>query len=152
MATTSVHAREAVGAWQGWAAFSDAEPRRCYAIAGPDFARAPGWASVASWPGRNRRTEVHFRLTRAARPGSAAIADVDGAPFALTVRGADAWAATRDGERALVAAMRRGVSLRVQSRDERGRPFVDGYRLAGAASAIDAALIACARSSASTRG
>lgn len=138
-------AREGLGAWRGWASFSDATPRRCYAIAAPEGARAPAWASVSVWPERGRRGEVHVRLSRPARPGSAAIADVNGAPFALAARGADAWAATREGERALVAAMRRGVALRVTARDERGRSFADIYRLNGAATAIDAALIACAR-------
>lgn len=136
--------RTPVGAWAGWAAFADEGPRPCYAIAAPELARAPAWTSVAVWPARGRRGELHVRLSRAVRPGSAVIATVDDVPFALVARGANAWAATREGERAQVAAMRRGVSMRIQSRDERGRAFTDAYRLGGAASAIDAALIACA--------
>ena len=107
-------------------------------------AGAEGWAAVSAWPKRNVRGELHFRLSRVVRPGSAVILTIDDVPFTLTASGRDAWAATRDGERAAVAAMRRGVAMAVRSRDERGRAFLNGYRLAGAASAIDAMLIACA--------
>lgn len=141
-----VHARDLVGVYSGWAAFAEPAARRCHATAGAEPPAAGDAAlSVSAWPGRNVRGEVHARLSRPSRPGSAVILSIDGAPFTLAARGRDAWAATRDGERAMVAAMRRGVGARVYGRDERGRQIADGYRLAGAASAIDAMLIACAR-------
>ena len=46
---------------------------------------------------------------------------------------------------AIIAAMRTSSSMTVYSNDTRGRRFSDTYALAGSASAIDAASLACMR-------
>ena len=107
-------------------------------ITGGDQARA----SVTF--GRDRNGEVHFRLSRAARPGSYALLVAGGEPFQLVTRGADAWSRGPAQEAAVLAAIRRSGDLRVRFRTERGG-FTDRYLLAGAPTAIDAAATACSR-------
>ena len=64
--------------------------------------------------------------------------------FALVGRGADAWATDGPSDRAIVAAMRGGRSMSVETVAAGGAPFADVYALTGAATAIDAAALACA--------
>jgi hypothetical protein len=63
----------------------------------------------------------------------------------LTAGGGDAWPRSDGDNAAIVAAMRSAGSMTVNARDARGRPFANTWALPGAASAMDAALIGCAR-------
>ena len=59
---------------------------------------------------------------------------------AVLLRGSSS---ARSSNAALVAAMRGGRSMSIESVAENGAPFVDVYALAGAATAIDAAALGC---------
>lgn len=139
--------REAVGTFGRWGAFSDTSPRRCFAIAEPvETVRGPvnrGFASVATWPGARQRAQLHVRLSRPRDPRAAVTLSIGERRFALTAGAADAWAPDTRTDRAIVAAMRSGRSLSVESVAARGGPFADVYALGGAATAIDAAAVAC---------
>ena len=63
----------------------------------------------------------------------------------LTGGGGDAWAVDRRMDAAIVAAMRSAGSMTVSARDSAGRGFSNSWTLAGAASAMDAATLGCAR-------
>ena len=65
--------------------------------------------------------------------------------FALVAGAADAWAADRRMDAAVVAAMRSSATMSVTARTASGRTFTDTYPLAGAASAMDAAMLGCAQ-------
>lgn len=146
--------REAIGVWKAWGAFRDRTPQgpviRCFAIARPlaDNRRRDGWASIARWPERGPAASLHVRLSRP-RDRSAAvtlsIAGVGGERrFTLAANTLDAWAADAPSDRAIVAALRGSRSMSVEAVGPGGRPFADTYALAGAATAIDAAVLACA--------
>ena len=141
--------RQALGIFWQWGAFAEQDPRRCFAIAEPHRSPKPRewkpFASVATWPARREREQVHFRLSRRKRPGSAVLLRIDGRTFQLLGGGIDAWAPDRSADAVIVAAMRRGVDMVVETRSDRGRLVRDHYQLRGAATAIDAAAIACAR-------
>lgn len=147
VAGTAAGARETVGVYGGWGSFRDDAPARCYAVAGPaDLPRSvssPTFVSIASWPTRRVVNQVHVRLGREARDGSAILLSIDGQVFQLVGRRFDAWAPSHAVDRAVVAAMRTGIDLRVSARDRNGNAFTDRYALSGAASAIDAAALAC---------
>jgi len=68
---------------------------------------------------------------------------VGGAAFRLVAEGHSAWASDRHADARIVTAIRSGSSMSVSSVARDGTPFADGYRLRGAASAIDSALLAC---------
>lgn len=145
---TPAAARDSLGVFDGWGAFRDASPPRCYAIAEPMRSRGGEWkpfASVARWPAQRIRAQVHFRLSRERRAGARVTLTVGDRSFALTGSGAEAWAPDQRTDAAIVAAMRSERSMIVASVSAGGRAFSDGYLLKGAASAIDAAGIGCAR-------
>lgn len=143
-------ARDSVGVFGTWGAFRDAKVPRCYAIS---MARAakPGdfqpYATVGHWPKRQLRNQVHVRLSRRVAERGAVTLTAGGRRFALAGNGANAWAADRAMDAGIVAAMRSATQMRVNAVGANGRRFADTYPLAGAASAIDAAALACARAS-----
>lgn len=137
---------QALGAWGSWGAFR--QEGRCYAISQPWQAPdAQGWqpfASVGTWPGRARGGQLHIRLSRAARAGSAVLLRIDGRTFQLAGSGRDAWASDGRADADIQMAMRTGIDLVVETRATDGVAVRDLYRLRGAATAMDAASIACA--------
>lgn len=148
LVTVPAEARDPLGIFFRWGAFAQKAPRNCYATAasvasarGKDRARA----SVAYWPDRGVGPQLHLRLSREKRPGSAVILRVDGRIFQLAGAGRDAWAPDERADAAIVAAMRTGVEMRVESHSRDGGRIRDRYLLRGAASAIDSAAFACAR-------
>ncbi len=128
-----------------WGAFAGGG--RCYAIAQPFRAPDPeGWrpfASVGHWPARRLRGQLHVRLSREKRPGSAVLLRIDGRSFQLRGGGRDAWAPDARADEEILSAMRTGIDMVVETRSTRGALVRDQYRLRGAATAMDAAALAC---------
>lgn len=145
LATPAAAQRRALGTWSFWGAFRD--NARCFAIAEPiDPPRDAGpFASVGWWPGRGLSGQVHIRLGAEKRPGSAVLLRIDGRTFQLAAGPRDAWAPDAHGDAEILAAMRTGIEMTVETRSPRGGLLRDTYRLRGAATAIDAAAIACRR-------
>ena len=141
--------RSPLGVFGEWGSFTEDNPRRCFAIAEPHRSpKARGWrpfASIAFWPARGVRNQLHFRLSREKRPGSAVILRIDDGSFQLIGGGNTAWAPNPRADAQIITAMRRGLDMTVETRSTTGRRVRDQYRLRGAATAIDAAAIACAR-------
>ena len=133
-----------LGAYGGWAAFRDGA--RCYAISEPVQASGGGeaqaFAAVGIWPGRG--AQVNIRLSREKRAGSAVLLRIDGRLFQLAAGARDAWAPDASADAEIQAAMRTGVDLAVETRAIDGLLVRDLYQLRGAATAMDAAAIACA--------
>jgi hypothetical protein len=78
------------------------------------------------------------------RAGAAVMLRIDDQPFLLVSRANWAWSDGPLQERAIIAALRDGTRMTVESRDAAGQRFIDPYSLDGAATAIDAAAAACA--------
>lgn len=147
LASPALAQRRAVGTWFFWGAFRDNE--RCFAITEPQSASADEgqrpFASVAWWPGRGLAGQLHIRLGREKRQGSAVLLRVDGRTFQLVSGPRDAWAPDARADAEIVAAIRTGIDMNIETRSARGLIMRDSYRLRGAATAIDAAAIACRR-------
>ena len=143
----SLAAKDSLGVFDGWGAFRDPAVPRCYAIAESEkpAGGAQGYADVATWPRQGVRGQVHFRLSRALAPSPRLSLSLGGARFELSGGGADAWARDRQTDAAIVAAMRSAESMSVSGIDKAGRRFADRYELKGAATAMDAATVGCAR-------
>jgi len=136
--------QESLGVFGTWGAFR--EPGRCYAIAAPEGAGRSGgaaFAAVSWWPRRGIRGQLHFRLERRKRPGSAVLLRVDERTFQLIGGGADAWAPDARSDADIVTAMRTGLAMAIETRAEGGGLLRSVYPLRGAASAVDAAAIGC---------
>ena len=148
-AATPATARDALGVYERWGAFRDPSPQRCYAIAEP--VRAGGatrwrpFASIATWPGQGVRNQLHLRLSRERHPRARVTLSIGERRFELIAGRSDAWAADARTDAAIVAAIRSGRSMSVETLSAGGTPFADVYALRGAATAIDAAALGCVR-------
>lgn len=147
---TAATDRSAIAIFRSWGAFREGAadaPSRCFAIAEPPpYSASAGhgaFASVASWPAKRIRAQVAIRLSHPTRDASKVTLSIGDAAFPLIVRGQSAWAHDRRQDAAIVAAMRSGSSMSVSAVGANGNAFADAYRLRGAASAIDAAMLAC---------
>lgn len=137
-------AREAIGVFDGWGAFTDGGPRHCYAIARPvgPVGGLP-FAAIATWPGQGARNQLHIRLSRTRDPRARVTLSVGERRFELVAGDADAWAPDPRTDAAIVAAIRASRAMSVETLARGGQPFADTYALRGAATAIDAASLGC---------
>lgn len=141
-------ARDGLGMFGRWASFRDRQVPRCYAIA----MAAPStkqrayqpYADVAWWPRQQVRGQVHFRLSRNLQTNAPIMLSIGDQKIALTGGGGDAWAPDKRGDAAVIAAMRSATNMTVSARDAGGNGFSNTWDLAGAATAMDAAAVACA--------
>jgi hypothetical protein len=147
---TPVLAKDHLGIYSDWAAFRDASVPRCYAIA----KAAPSsrqrdfdpFATIGTWPDRNIRGQVHFRVSRNLRSGKPITLTLGKKSFTLVGGGGDAWAKNKSMDAQIVAAMRSAREMVVKATDSKGRRFSNTYALKGAATAMDAATLGCANS------
>ncbi|MDG2533258.1 invasion associated locus B family protein [Sphingomonas sp. HITSZ_GF] len=141
-----LQAREALGVYASWGAFRDPSPRRCFAIAQPveKYREARPFASIATWPRDGVRNQLHIRLSRVRAANAQVTLSIGERRFELQAGDSDAWAPDARTDAAIVAAMRSGRSMSVETMSAAGAPFADSYALKGAATAIDAAALGCA--------
>lgn len=143
---TAAQARTSLGMFEGWGAFRDDRPLRCYAIAQPEESSGGKWrpfATVSTWPGQRVRGQVHFRLSYPVMPGKPVVLRIDAKQWPLIAGTADAWAVNAQHDAGIVAAMRNGVVMSVSATGSKGGSFKEVYPLKGAASAMDAASLGC---------
>lgn len=142
-------ARDSLGVFDGWGAFRDPLVPRCYAIAQPATVRGKRqyrpFASVGHWPMRGVRGQFHLRLSRAMAQDSTVTLTIGVRRFTLAGGGGDAWAADKAMDAAIVAAMRSAREMTASADGADGRVVRNVYLLKGAATALDAAALGCAR-------
>jgi hypothetical protein len=142
IAASPALARDSLGVFDGWAAFRDpatqTSSQRCYAIAETENG-AGGYATVGFWPQARVRAQVHIGLPRAMTRGTGTLS-IGTRRFIMMVRGRGMWARDARMDAAIVAAMRGERSMTASAGGWSGR-----WVLAGAATAIDAAALGCAR-------
>lgn len=141
-----LQARVPLGTFESWGAFRDPSPLRCFAIAGPveKHRDAQPFASIATWPRDGVRNQLHIRLSRVRAANARVTLSIGERRFELQAGDADAWAPDARTDAAIVAAMRAGRSMSVETLGANGTAFADSYALKGAATAIDAAALGCA--------
>jgi Invasion associated locus B (IalB) protein len=138
-------ARDSLGVYSDWAAFRDDSPSRCYAIAKPSRSvDSQPYATVATWPDKGLRGQLHFRLSRETSEEATATLNIGDAGFELVASGRNAWAKDSAMDAAIIAAMRSASRMTIAARGSNGARFSDRYSLAGAATAMDAATVGCA--------
>ncbi len=149
MLASPAMARSSLGIFGDWGAFRDPRLPRCYAISKGERSKGARdfepYATIGTWPRRKVRNQVHVRLSRRLASDPKVVLRVGGDSYRLTAGEADAWAVDKRMDAAIVAAMRNGSRMSVSATDRGGNRFSDEYSLAGVATAIDAATIACAR-------
>lgn len=138
-------ARDTLGVFNSWGAFRDnapnGSPRRCYAIATPEEASTPGiYVTIGFWPAARVRSQIHFRLARAVAADAQPVLRIDDRRFPLIARGQGLWAADPRADATIIAALRGGSVMQVGAGNQSAI-----WPLRGAATAIDAAALGCAR-------
>ena len=144
-------AKDSLGVYSNWAVFRDASVPRCYTIAKAEDPRRASeqqrdytpYLTVASWPLRDIRNQLHIRMSRKLAPSKNLKLVVGSRSFTLTGGGGDAWAKDKAMDAAIVAAMRSASTLLVRGTDASGKRFTDRYQLNDVATAIDAAMLGC---------
>lgn len=139
-AAAPVQARTALGQFDRWGAFRE-PPGRCFAMAEPTGRRQsrdrPFVAITRMRGGGSPR--LYITPSRPPRADTPLRLEIGDRSFALAGSGgADA----REDAR-IITAIRHADRLRVLGVDGHGRRFHDDYSLAGAPSAIDAAIVGC---------
>ena len=143
---TPALARDSLGVFGDWGAFRDPETPRCYAIAEPESATiAGGYATIGFWPADRVRSQIFLRFPRPLDTRRAPALTIGSQRFLLSPRGAGAWARDARMDAAIVAAMRSSTAMSVTAIGQRGGTMTASWRLRGAATAIDAAALGCAR-------
>jgi hypothetical protein len=144
--TAPATARDSLGVFGGWAAFRDPDAPRCFAIATPRGGRnGDAYLSVGFWPEARVSGQLHIRLTSPVAPSAPLILVAGERRFVLTARGRDAWARDARADTAIIAALRSARSIGVAGTRASGGRLAMGWALNGAATAIDAAALGCAR-------
>jgi hypothetical protein len=144
----AAQARDALGIFDGWGAFRDSDPARCFAIAEPIDGGGGKWrpfASIAHWPDKGVRGQLHIRLSRERRAKADVILIIDERRWRLVGGKTDAWGPSPQHDAFILAKMRSGRAMSISSVAATGGGFADTYRLKGAATAIDAAALGCAK-------
>ncbi len=148
-AATLAAAPTALGIFDGWGAFRDPATPRCYAVAAPSATigtpQIKPYASIGYWPKSRIRGQFYVRLSKARAPDRELRLTIGSRRFILTGNGAHGWASDPRMDAAIVAAMRSAPSMSVESGTAAGGAIADTYRLRGAATAIDAAALGCAK-------
>jgi hypothetical protein len=148
LVATPALARDSLGMFGTWGAFRDGAVPRCYAIAMAEPGRGAhnftAYADVGTWPKHALRGQVHLRLSRRIDAGRPVTLSIGGQKIRLSAGGGDAWAPSPREDAAITAAMRSASGMTVYAHDASGRLFSDTYVLAGAATAMDAAMLGCA--------
>ena len=149
VAAAAATAPVALGIFDGWGAFRDATRARCYAIAAPSATigqpQVKPYASVGYWPKSGIRGQFYVRRSKARAEGRDRRLTIGSRRFILPGKGVHGWASDARRDAAILAAMRSAPSMSVESRAAAGGAIADTYRLRGAATAIDAAALGCAR-------
>lgn len=105
--------------------------------------RPPARASLSFDAGGPRYGQFTARLSRVPRAGASVMLHVGDQPFLLMGQGDLAWSRGPRQEQAIIVAIRKSGSMRIEARGPGGGRIVDRYSLDGAPLAIDAAA-ACA--------
>lgn len=148
-AAAPLQARDSLGVFDSWGAFRDPQVPRCYAIAQPETVRGTRqyrpFASIGYWPRRGVRGQFHLRLSRPMARRSPVTLTIGVRRFTLTGGGGDAWASDKAMDASIIAAMRSAREMTASADGADGRTIRDVYLLKGAATALDAAALGCAR-------
>ncbi len=144
-------AKVLINIFSGWAVFAenDSAAKHCYAIAQPtelagrDSLKGNSSFIIGFWPQRSQNYQIYVRFSRERSSNSIVTLSAGGRRFRLDGNRVEAWARDKPMDMAIIAALRSSASMSIESIGRDGRAIVDAYKLRGAATAIDAAALAC---------
>jgi invasion protein IalB len=136
------------GDWAAYA-FKAKGGKVCYVVSQPkgsapkNAKRDPVFFLITHRPGQSVRNEVSTIIGYPFKKDVNVDVKIDEANFILFTNGDGAWADTKDKDKKVVAAMKRGKAMSVKGTSERGTETVDTYSLKGISGALDKIDAAC---------
>lgn len=142
-AKSEAAAPKSLGSFDSWVSveLGNGASKACYMFARPAASEPKGakrgeiMMVVTHRPGAKRQDEVSFQSGYPFKDGSPVAVDVDGKKFEfftrLDVDQEAAWARDPEADKALVAAMRAGKTLKVKGTSARNTDTTDTFSLAG---------------------
>jgi len=144
-------AAEVIGNFQDWTAFAETEggKKMCYMASAPEKAegkyrkRDDPYVLVTHRPAEKSIGVVSVRAGYTYKKDSDVEVNIGGQRFTLFTDSGQAWARDAKTDRALVGAMKRGLTMIVAGISSRGTLTTDNYSLKGFTAAYDAITRAC---------
>ena len=139
-----------LGTFNAWTAFSDGAgaDRYCYMVATPESAaladrRGDIYVLVYHRPEGEEFNVVQVDIGYTFQDGAEAEITIKDETWKLFTREGTAWAYSAEDDKAIVAAMRKGLTMNVKGTSSRGNPTTDEYSLRGVSAAHGAISRAC---------
>lgn len=149
LASATALAQEAklVEKFNDWSVYTHGEAgdKVCFIVSQPksmkpdNVRRGPVYFYISTWTKDKVRHEVSLKMGYPLRPGAPAEITIGGDKFQLFTKDEGAYVEDKDKEADLVDAMRKGVTMIVQGRSERGTLTSDEYSLSGVTAALERA-------------
>ncbi len=139
-----------LGSFKDWQAFTYKAPdsKVCFAFSEPkkseanrEAKRGPIRFIVTNYPSRKVKGQVSTIIGYPFKEGAPVKLTIDEQDFTLYPVGDTAWAEKEDAE--IVAAMKKGKTLKIAATSWKGTETTDNYSLAGISAAIDEIDSAC---------
>jgi invasion protein IalB len=121
----------------------------CYVVSQPkgsapkNAKRDPVFFLITHRPGQSVRNEVSTIIGYPFKKDVNVEVAIDDKGYTLFTNGDGAWADTKDKDKKVVAAMKKGKSMTVSGTSERGTETTDTYSLKGLSDALDKIDAAC---------
>jgi hypothetical protein len=144
--------KKLLGTYQDWDAFTlttDNGQKMCYVVSLPKTMAPKGvnrgqtYLTVTHSPARKVRDEVNVIAGYTYQKSSEVTFDIGGEKKTLFTAGDAAWAYDPASDRAIVAALKKGITLTVTGKSSRGTTTHDTYSLRGFSNAYASASAAC---------
>ncbi len=143
-------ALETLGTFGAWTAFADGngKDKYCYMVATPQKVqlaerRGDIFTIVTHWPGDKKYDVVQIEIGYPLKDKSEVDVVIDRKTWNLFAVDGNAWAYEADDDKAMVAAMRKGIKMVVKGTSARGNDTRDEYSLSGVTKAHQAINKAC---------
>jgi invasion protein IalB len=129
--------------YQEWSAYAvNGTPKVCFALAQPKQSnpkgvkRGPIYFYISRWPADGVDNEVSVKMGYPFSPGATITANVGGTKFELFTKDEGAFVEKTDAETDLIAAMKKGSTLKIDGKSARGTATSDIYSLNGLSDAL----------------
>jgi hypothetical protein len=130
--------------FKDWSAYSaTGTPKVCFAVAQPKqqspkvAKRGPVYFYISRWPGDGVIDEVSVKMGYPFPAGALATLHIGSAKFDLFTKDEGAFVEKPDTEKALVQALKKGGTMKIEGKSARGTATNDVYSLDGLGDALD---------------
>jgi invasion protein IalB len=136
--------------FKDWSAYANATPKVCFAVVQPKVTnpkkinRDPIYFYVSRYPAENIEGEVSVKMGYPFKPGATVTLTAGTEKFELFTKDEGAFVEKPDQESKLVAALKKGGTMKIEGMSSRGTKTSDEYSLDGAAEALDRMAKECA--------